>query len=93
MSNKEFIEKIAREQGIPKYKAKFALKTIIKGLESIFRNNERVDIRGLGTFQMKEVASRERRNPANGDTHMEDTYLKPHFTHIRRMRIKIKEEK
>lgn len=68
MNKTELIDSIAKNAGLSKKDAEAALQATIESIESALAGGEKVTLVGFGTFEVKERAAREGRNPATGET-------------------------
>ena len=67
MNKTELIEKIAEDAGLEKMAAERALKAALNAITDAVAANERVTLPGFGTFERRERAAREGRNPQTGE--------------------------
>ena len=65
MNRTDFINLIAENAGIPKYKAKMFYKTFIKTLMEVLESGEKVNLYGFGKFYIKERGEYVTTNPNN----------------------------
>ncbi len=79
MTKSGLVSKIAKEAGIKKKDAEAALNAFIKVVTEALRSGDKVEIRGFGTFLMKERAPRVARNPRTGDRVEVPAKLSPVF--------------
>ena len=68
MNKTELIDAIAKKADISKKDAEGALKATIESIECALAAGDKVTLVGFGTFEVKERAAREGRNPATGET-------------------------
>ncbi len=68
MSKQELIEYAAANAGLTKADAGRALEAIIEGIKEGLKTKNKVTLVGFGTFEMKERAARDCRNPLTGET-------------------------
>ena len=62
------IEKVADETELKKSEAEVAVEAVLVIIAEALRANERVDLRGFGSFVVKERKERQGRNPRTGET-------------------------
>ena len=67
MTKSDLVAAIAEKAGIRKKDAEAALNAFIKVVTETLKNGDKVEIRGFGTFLMKERAARVARNPKTGE--------------------------
>ena len=62
------IEKVAAKTELGKAEVEVAVDSVLELITEALRSNERVDIRGFGSFVVKERKERQGRNPRTGET-------------------------
>lgn len=67
MEKKELIEQAATRSGMSKKDIQTALKAILETIEDSLSKGEPVKFTGFGTFEVRERAAREGRNPSTGE--------------------------
>jgi len=67
MTKQELISAVAQKAGIQKKFAEPAINALLEVITEALKKGERVEIRGFGTFLMKERAARVARNPKTGE--------------------------
>jgi integration host factor subunit beta len=68
MTRRELIAAIAIAEGITIKEAEVAVKTVFAGIEGALSKEDRVEIRGFGSFKVKAYRSYQGRNPKTGET-------------------------
>ncbi|HEX4688181.1 MAG TPA: HU family DNA-binding protein [Nocardioides sp.] len=68
MNKTELVEKIAEDAGLDKRSAEQALRAALNAITDAVAAGERVTLPGFGTFERRERAAREGRNPQTGET-------------------------
>ena len=63
MSKVELVTKMAEKSNLTKKEAALALDAFIESVEEALENREKVQLVGFGTFETRERAAREGRNP------------------------------
>jgi integration host factor subunit beta len=66
MTKSDLIERLCQEQKLPKGKAELLVNTIFDCLEHALRRGERIEIRGFGSFEIREYKAYKGRNPKTG---------------------------
>jgi integration host factor subunit beta len=66
MTKSDLIERLCQDQKLPKGKAELLVNTIFECLEESLRRGERIEIRGFGSFEIREYKSYQGRNPKTG---------------------------
>jgi len=67
MIKAELIEALANEAGLTRSKAKDVMKTVFNTMANALADGDRVEIRGLGTFKVKNYDGYAGRNPKTGE--------------------------
>jgi integration host factor subunit beta len=67
MTKSDLIEAVAARLGMPKGKAELIVVGIFEAMEAALRRGERIELRGFGSFEIREYRSYEGRNPRTGD--------------------------
>jgi integration host factor subunit beta len=69
MTKSELIEKIVQKHGMLNLKVSETLvNTVFDSIEEALKNGDKVEIRGFGSFTIRERIGREARNPKTGET-------------------------
>ncbi|MGG0257544.1 HU family DNA-binding protein [Bacillus cereus] len=66
MNKTELIQKVAMELNLSKKEVNIAVDTVFQSIQNALKNEEKVQIIGFGTFEVRERAAREGRNPHTG---------------------------
>lgn len=68
MKKEDLVQAVADAAGINKAEAGRALQAVVDTVTSAVASGDRVQVPGLGTFEPRERAAREGRNPQTGET-------------------------
>ena len=68
MTKQQLIEKVAAQTGLKKSEAELAVDSVLAVIAEALQANERVDLRGFGSFVVKDRKERQGRNPRTGET-------------------------
>lgn len=68
MQKKELVAIIAEENSLPQTEVAAVVESFMKTVTKVCNNNERIDLRGFGSFMLKTKAARVGRNPKTGKT-------------------------
>lgn len=68
MSKQELVEFMAESTGLSKADASRALDAFMEGIKEGLKKERKVTLVGFGTFEAKDRAAREGRNPLTGET-------------------------
>lgn len=67
MNKSELIRKVSEENDIPLEEATIVVSTFVDSIKESLTTGARVEIRGFGSFKMKEYGGYTGRNPKTGD--------------------------
>ena len=67
MNKSDLIKALADENAIPIEEATFIVNTFFDSIRQALLKNQRVEIRGLGSFKIKQYEGYEGRNPKTGE--------------------------
>ncbi len=67
MTKSELIDRVAQESGLTKGRAEMVVNTIFDAMTAALSNGEGIEIRGFGSFTVRQYKSYEGRNPRSGD--------------------------
>lgn len=68
MNKTELIQRVTIETGLKRPQASLAVDTILTIIQQTLQNGENVQLIGFGTFEVRERAAREGRNPQTGES-------------------------
>lgn len=68
MNKTELVAAMAEKAELSKKDAEKALNAFVETVEGALKANDKIQLVGFGTFEVKERAAREGRNPATGAT-------------------------
>ena len=68
MNKTELIQKVAIETGLNRSQASLAVDNILVSIQQALQNGGNVQLIGFGTFEVRERAAREGRNPSTGES-------------------------
>lgn len=80
MTKTDLVNVVAAEANLSKKDAEAAVSAVINGISAALKNGDKVQIIGFGTFEVKESAEREGRNPKTGETITIPASKKPAFS-------------
>ena len=67
MTKSDLIELVANKLHLPKGKAELIVNCIFESMEDSLKKGERIEIRGFGSFEIRNYKAYEGRNPRTGD--------------------------
>jgi integration host factor subunit beta len=68
MTKSELIEKVVQSHGVLNAKvSEIVVNTVFDSIEEALRSGDKVEIRGFGSFTIRERLGREARNPKSGE--------------------------
>jgi nucleoid DNA-binding protein len=68
MTKRQLIEKVAAKTELKKSEVEVAVDSVLAMIAEALQANERVDLRGFGSFVVKKRKERQGRNPRTGET-------------------------
>ena len=68
MNKTDLINVVAAEASLSKKDAEAAVNATLAAIAGALKNGDKVQLIGFGTFEVKDVAAREGRNPKTGET-------------------------
>jgi integration host factor subunit beta len=79
MTKRELIIAVAAAEGITMKEAELAVKAVFTSMERALENEDRIDIRGFGSYKIKSYRSYHGRNPRTGDSMLVERKKLPFF--------------
>ena len=79
MNKSQLIETLAKEEGLTIKRAEMVINTVFESIEEALIADDRVEIRGLGSFKVKHYQGYVGRNPKTGDAIEVSTKRLPFF--------------
>lgn len=67
MNKSELIKQVAIQSELTKSQASLAVDAVLESIQNVLQTGEHVQILGFGTFEVRERAAREGRNPHTGE--------------------------
>ncbi|MFQ5876132.1 MAG: integration host factor subunit beta [Acidobacteriota bacterium] len=67
MTKAELVEEVARVSELTKKHSEIIVNTVFDSIVSALRNDEKIELRGFGSFRIRQRRSRQGRNPKTGD--------------------------
>ena len=67
MNKSQLIEALAKRENLTPKKAGMVVNVIFENMAEALAKNERIEIRGFGSFKIKEYSGYKGRNPKTGD--------------------------
>lgn len=67
MTKAEVVELLSKNGNIPKKQAELIVNTVFSAIAEALDNGEKVELRGFGTFKVKEKKPHTARNPKTGE--------------------------
>lgn len=67
MTKAELVEEVATHSDLSKKDAEVIVQTVLDSIIESLQGGEKVELRGFGSFRLRERASRQGRNPKTGD--------------------------
>ncbi len=67
MTKAELVDEVAKNSELSKKDAEVIVQTVLDGIVDSLKRGEKVELRGFGSFRLRERASRQGRNPKTGE--------------------------
>lgn len=67
MKKSDLVEAIAQKNNLPKAQTQQVVEDVLEHISVALARGEKIDLRGFGTFSVRESAARTGRNPQTGD--------------------------
>ena len=67
MTKAELVDEVARNSDLSKKDAEVIVQTVLDSIVDSLKSGEKVELRGFGSFRLRERASRLGRNPKTGE--------------------------
>ncbi|MDA2929308.1 integration host factor subunit beta [Acidobacteria bacterium AH-259-O06] len=67
MTKADLIDEVARNSDLSKKDTEVIVQTVLDSIVESLKTGEKVELRGFGSFRLRERASREGRNPKTGE--------------------------
>ncbi len=67
MTKAELVDDVARNSDLSKKDAEVIVQTVLDSIVESLKSGEKVELRGFGSFRLRERASRQGRNPKTGE--------------------------
>lgn len=80
MTKTDLVNVVVAESGLKKKDAEAAVSAIFGAITNALKDGDKVQLIGFGTFEVKNVAAREGRNPQTGETIKIAASKKPTFS-------------
>ena len=80
MNKTDLVNVVAAETSLSKKDSEAAINAAFAAITNALKNGDKVQLIGFGTFEVKDVAAREGRNPKTGETIMIEATKKPSFS-------------
>lgn len=91
MNKKQLLTSMAEKSGLTQKDAEAALKAFIESIEEALANGEKVQLTGFGTFETRQRAERQGRNPSTGEEITIPASVVPAFKVGKNLKDKVKE--
>lgn len=67
MTKAELVEEVSDKTGLPKKQAEIVVNTVFESIVETLKTGEKIELRGFGSFRIRQRDSRTGRNPKTGD--------------------------
>lgn len=80
MNKTDLVNVVAAETNLPKKEVDAVVNATIAAISNALKDGDKVQLIGFGTFEVKDVAAREGRNPKTGEAIKIEACKKPSFS-------------
>ena len=91
MTKSELIEEVSLRTSLPKKRAEGLVNTFFDAMADALARDERIEVRGFGSFTIREYESRMGRNPRTGERVEVDEKRSVHFKVGKELRERVAE--
>lgn len=91
MTKLELVNVVADAAELTKKQAEVAVNSVLSAIADALKDGDKVQLIGFGTFEVKDVAEREGRNPKTGETITIPASKKPAFSASKALRDAVNE--
>lgn len=89
MTKQEIVDNVSAATGLTKVETEAVMNGVMSQIIDALSRNERVELRGFGTFGVKHRLPKKARNPGTGETiYLEERYV-PTFKPAKKMRMNV----
>lgn len=89
MTKQEIVDNVSKATGLTKVETEAVMNGIMALIIDALARNERVELRGFGTFSVKHRQPKKARNPGTGEIiYLKERYV-PTFKPAKKMRLKV----
>ena len=67
MTKAELVEEVSEKTGLPKKQAEIVVNTVFESIVETLTTGEKIELRGFGSFRIRQRDSRMGRNPKTGE--------------------------
>ena len=67
MTKAELVEEVSEKTGLPKKQAEIVVNTVFESIVETLKTGEKIELRGFGSFRIRQRDSRMGRNPKTGE--------------------------
>jgi integration host factor subunit beta len=79
MTKADLVEEVAKAVDVPKKDAERIVKTVFESVTKALHRGEKIELRGFGSFRLRERKARIGRNPKTGETVSVPSKKVPYF--------------
>ena len=92
MTKAELVELISNETGVSKKDTGIVVNLILENIGRALVGSDKVELRGFGSFKVKERRARKARNPRTGDGVQVPAKLVPYFKASNELKARVNHE-
>lgn len=91
MTKSELIESVATRIDVPRKRAEDVVNAVFDAMKGALLEDERIEVRGFGSFTIREYKAKKGRNPRTGDAVDVDEKRSVHFKAGKELRERVDE--
>jgi integration host factor subunit beta len=89
MTKSELIERVSERMDIPKNRAEIVVNAVFESMKQALLEDQRVELRGFGSFSIRNYDARKGRNPRTGEEVQVDAKKSIHFKVGKELRVRV----
>ena len=89
MTKQQIVDNVSTATGLTKVETEAVMNGVMMQIIDALAKNDRVELRGFGTFAVKHRKPKKARNPGTGETIYLDERHVPTFKPAKKMRLKV----
>lgn len=92
MTKAELVDEVAGQTGLPKKQARVVVSTVFESIVDSLKSGDKIELRGFGSFRIRQRDSRIGRNPKTGEKVHVPAKKVPYFKPGKDLRERLNED-